>query len=75
MNIDCEDYPREIICLGHEQKAHLPRCNIIYSVLKKCDCNRLGMHCVRIFFLGPVIQSVVSLTSSLRGQIVKCFRT
>ena len=24
---------------------------------------------------GPVVQSVVSLTSSLRGQLVKCFTT
>ena len=24
---------------------------------------------------GPVIQSIVSLTSSLRGQLVKCFTT
>ena len=26
-------------------------------------------------FLGPVVQSIVSLTSSLRGQLVKCFAT
>ena len=25
--------------------------------------------------LGPVVQSIVSLTSSLRGQRVKCFMT
>ena len=25
--------------------------------------------------LGPVVQSTVSLTSSLRGQLVKCFTT
>ena len=24
--------------------------------------------------LGPVVQSIVSLTSSLRGQLVKCFK-
>ena len=24
---------------------------------------------------GPVVQSIVSLTSSLRGQLVKCFAT
>ena len=24
---------------------------------------------------GPVVQSIVSLTSSLRGQLVKCFMT
>ena len=25
--------------------------------------------------LGPVVQSIVSLTSSLRGQLAKCFTT
>ena len=24
---------------------------------------------------GPVVQNIVSLTSSLRGQLIKCFRT
>ena len=24
---------------------------------------------------GPVVQSIVSLTSSLRGQLIKCFTT
>ena len=24
---------------------------------------------------GPVVQSIVNLTSSLRGQLVKCFKT
>ena len=28
-----------------------------------------------IRYLGPVVQSIVSLTSSLRGQLVKCFTT
>ena len=26
-------------------------------------------------FLGPVVQSIISLTSSLRDQLVKCFVT
>ena len=26
-------------------------------------------------YQGPVVQSIVSLTSSLRGQLVKCFTT
>ena len=26
-------------------------------------------------YLGPVVQSVLSLTSSLRSQLVKCFTT
>ena len=25
--------------------------------------------------LGPVVQSILSLTSSLRGQLIKCFTT
>ena len=25
--------------------------------------------------MGPVVQSIVSLTSSLRGQLIKCFTT
>ena len=25
--------------------------------------------------LGPVVQSIISLTNSLRGQLVKCFMT
>ena len=32
--------------------------------------------CVAHFIeLGPVVQSIVSLTSSLRGQLIKCFTT
>ena len=27
------------------------------------------------FCQGPVVQSIISLTSSLRGQLVKCFTT
>ena len=34
----------------------------------------LGYHNVPRF-LGPVVQSIVSLTSSLRGHLVKCFTT
>ena len=30
---------------------------------------------VQISSQGPVVQSIVSLTSSLRGQLVKCFTT
>ena len=32
--------------------------------------------CLPLFHghLGPVVQSIVSLTSSLRGQLVKCFK-
>ena len=30
---------------------------------------------MNLIFLGPVVQSIVSLTSSLRGQLVKCLMT
>ena len=30
---------------------------------------------IKLIYLGPVVQSIVSLTSSLRGQLVKCFAT
>ena len=29
----------------------------------------------KLTYQGPVVQSIVSLTSSLRGQLVKCFTT
>ena len=29
----------------------------------------------KISIQGPVVQSILSLTSSLRGQLVKCFTT
>ena len=32
--------------------------------------SELGLHC-----MSPVFQSIVSLTSLLRGQLVKCFTT
>ena len=30
---------------------------------------------IRTIALGPVVQSIVSLMSSLRGQLIKCFTT
>ena len=30
---------------------------------------------LKLQHLGPVVQSIVSLTSMLRGQLIKCFRT
>ena len=35
---------------------------------------RVASH-VSIPVQGPVVQSIVSLTSSLRGQLIKCFAT
>ena len=33
------------------------------------------MRDIGIALLGPVVQSIVSLTSSLKGQLIKCFMT
>ena len=32
-------------------------------------------YCLIVVFLGLVVQSITSLTSLLRGQLVKCFTT
>ena len=34
-----------------------------------------GYFLIKVTHQGPVVQSIVSLTSSLRGQLVKCFMT
>ena len=34
-----------------------------------------GTSLLKFKALGPVVQNIVSLTSSLKGQIVKCFKT
>ena len=56
----------------------------IRGCTKSSRMSRLGeLNCVldllnQVFqrkHLGPVVQSIVSLTSSLRGQLVKCFTT
>ena len=42
------------------------------------DQSDLGLRCLPRHFvreLGPVVQSIVSLTNLLRGQLVKCFMT
>ena len=47
----------------------------LYNLLLE-TCNYYNN--ISIFFLkdpGPVVQSIVSLTSSLRGQLVKCCMT
>ena len=40
----------------------------------QCHRNTVQWH-FRSTNLGPVVQSIVSLTSSLRGQLVNCFMT
>ena len=52
--------------------------NIIETVVHKR--NNLHLKCFPGFMqgeenLGPVVQSIVSFTSSLRGHLVQCFRT
>ena len=40
------------------------------ELMEKVNCPDLN-----VVDMGPVVQSIVSLTSSLRGQLVKCFTT
>ena len=50
------------------------RFNIFISMLKQSRVNVVRPPSDAIH-LGPVVQSIVNLTSSLRGQLVKCFTT
>ena len=47
--------------------------SLLYSVIKNNSQHELLF--VDLASLGPVVQSIVSLTSSLRGQRIKCFTT
>ena len=44
-----------------------------YSALIRNEVDLVSFACQDV--LGPVVQSIVSLTSLLRGQLVKCFTT
>ena len=46
-------------------KSHGPKNHIVVF--------KIYMNYLCRIYLGPVVQSIISLTSSLRGQIVKCF--
>ena len=37
--------------------------------------NKIDRCCDRVYTSGPVVQRIVSLTSSLKGKLVKCFTT
>ena len=41
------------------------------NIIQDFDCCKI----INTESAGPVVQSIVSLTSSLRGQLVKCFMT
>ena len=45
----------------------------IYFAITSTSCSLL--YKLLLEFLGPVVQSIVSLTSSIRGQLVKYFTT
>ena len=59
------------------------RCNKVLPVAESSYQENLPTHYVTsyhlrkvsLLYLGSVVQSIVSLTSSLRGQFVKCFKT
>ena len=49
-------------------------------MLYKDSSDFVDVKCILSYYadvedLGPVVQSIVSLTSSLRGQLIKCFTT
>ena len=56
----------------------------LLSAMRGCTVSFSRLHCLSqterininskyVILQGPVVQSIVSLTSSLRGQLVKCF--
>ena len=56
--------------------------DFVYLMHTRCSCYLVHIISASLFeisihivFLGPVVQSIVSLTSSLRGQLVMCFTT
>ena len=59
--------------------APINRCLVLISkysmTLTDAHTVNLKMFVLNTVHQGPVVQSIVSLTSSLRGQLVKCFRT
>ena len=50
-----------------EKESQLKRAKLLPLKLKHMLCPLID--------LGPLVQSIVCLTSSLRGQLVKCFGT
>ena len=54
-------------CLPSQQWLNFKKKKILLSISRMLD--------IGITFLGPVVQSIISLTSLLRGQLVKCFAT
>ena len=60
------------------KKIEYPSIVIRYSLLSGArEMTLQNMYCISggLTDQGPVVQSIVSLTSSLRGQLVKCFTT
>ena len=50
----------------------------IHFLLHVTTCNEAHVvvaTLAQVMHLGPVVQSIVSLTSSLRGQLIKCCTT
>ena len=54
--------------------VHISDYNVILKELQRCVL-KAGTLSQKFKYQGPVVQSIVSLTSSLRGQLVKCFMT
>ena len=67
-------------------KTKTEACDVAYQVLAEVKTgNHISKFSIAMYELyrnelrghyqGPVVQSIISLTSSLRGQLVKCFMT
>ena len=62
-------FDRSVHILNHKSFARYSECNRSLISSETNDTASL------IPYQGPVVQSIVSLTSSLSSQLVKCFMT
>ena len=48
---------------------------LIFLFITMVESGNVPIISIKDKYQGPVVQSIVSLTTSLRGQLVKCFTT
>ena len=71
-----EGFPTYYFLSGKASSSRKAKRKSLKSLLCKKNVRPLlGVHVVHFIFLGPVVQSIVSLTDSLRGHLIKCFTT
>ena len=72
------DFGRKQYFLLHDCEIICPIKGLgcIHTIWLDLPWNKLNQsEAIPLKYLDPVVQSMVSLTSSLRGQLVKCFMT